>query len=83
MGCEFVGSVCYADDLALLDPLPSALRLLLNVCEDFARLRGLKFNATKTLNLANLPALFYDEVFLFCGARLEFSKKVTHLGNSY
>ena len=41
LGCEFVGNVCYADDLALLAPSPSALRLLLNICEDFARSHGL------------------------------------------
>ena len=34
LGCEFVGSVCYADDLALLAPSPSALRIMLNICED-------------------------------------------------
>ena len=29
MGCEFAGCVCYADDLALLAPSPSALRIML------------------------------------------------------
>ena len=47
-GCGFVGSVCYADDLALLAPSPSALRIMLTICEDFARDHGLKFNAAKT-----------------------------------
>ena len=56
--CEFVGSVRYADDMALLALSPSALRLFPNIiCEDFARSHGLKFNATKT-DLANLPVLF-------------------------
>ena len=32
LGCEFVGSVCYADELALLAPSPSALRIMLNIC---------------------------------------------------
>ena len=30
MGCEFAG---YADDLALLVPSPSALRIMLHICE--------------------------------------------------
>ena len=48
MGCEFAGVVCYADDLALLAPSPSALRIMLHICEDFATLHGLRFNANKT-----------------------------------
>ena len=31
LGCEFVGCVCYADDLALLVPSPSALRIMLKI----------------------------------------------------
>ena len=31
MGCEFAGCVCYADDLALLAPSPSALRIMLHI----------------------------------------------------
>ena len=38
MGCEFAGVVCYTDDLALLAPSPSALRIMLHICEDFAEL---------------------------------------------
>ena len=29
---HFVGAVCYADDVALLAPSPSALRSMLNTC---------------------------------------------------
>ena len=35
LGCEFVGSVCYADDLALLAPSPSALRI---ICSKYVRI---------------------------------------------
>ena len=35
-GCHwghlFAGAVCYADDIVLLAPCPSALRILLNIC---------------------------------------------------
>ena len=47
----FVGAVCYADDVALLAPSPSALHMMLHCCEDFAGSRGLIFNASKTLSL--------------------------------
>ena len=52
IGCHwdglFVGAVSYADDIALLAPSPSALRLMLEHCEEFAISRGLSFNASKT-----------------------------------
>ena len=35
-GRHFVGSLCYADDVALLVPSPFALRIMLSVCECFA-----------------------------------------------
>ena len=35
-GYHYVGSLCYADDLALLAPSPSARRILLLECEKFA-----------------------------------------------
>ena len=66
-------AVCYADDLALLAPSPTALRLLLNI---YARPHGLKFNATKT-RFSKFTCSVYDEVL---GAKLKLSKKVTHLG---
>ena len=52
IGCHrdglFVGAVSYADDIALLVPSPSALRLMLEYCEEFAISRGLSFNPNKT-----------------------------------
>ena len=48
LGCKFVGCVCYADDLALLAPSLSALRIMLKICENFARDHGLRYNAAKT-----------------------------------
>ena len=41
----FAGALCYADDLVLLAPSPSALRIMLRCCENFAVIRGLHFNA--------------------------------------
>ena len=75
MGCEFAG---YADDLALLVPSPSALRIMLHICEDFAKLHGLRFNANKTGFCKGSSS----ENFMFCGTRLEFSQEVIHLGHT-
>ena len=53
VGHHYVGSLCYADDIALLAPSPSAaLRILLRECELFAIEHNLQFNAAKT-QLAN------------------------------
>ena len=40
-GSDFVGGLCYADDLALLAPSRSALRLMLSVYENIASQHGL------------------------------------------
>ena len=80
---DIIGSVCYADDLALLAPSPSALRIMLGICEDFAREHGLKFNAAKTqlIRFTKYSCSTYNEIFRFCGTNLKFSKEVTHLGH--
>ena len=33
----YAGASCYADDLVLLAPSPSALRIMISLCEEFAR----------------------------------------------
>ena len=82
-----MGAVCYADDLALLAPSRSALRLMLSVCENFASQHGLLFNARKTQLIrftSTVPTLDSSRVTLnvtFCGESLPYSDKVTHLGH--
>ena len=43
----FVGALAYADNLTLLAPSPSALRMLLHICERFSVANYLKFNPDK------------------------------------
>lgn len=86
IGCfwnhHYVGAVCYADDIALLAPSPSALRLMLRTCSDFAQHHSLTFNATKTqlIKFSRCSSLSTAE-FTFCGHKLAFSEHVTHLGH--
>ena len=51
VGCHwkhhFVGTVCYADDLALV-PSQATLRLMLCFCKQFADSHCLRFNPSKT-----------------------------------
>ena len=73
VGCHwnhhFIGVVYYADDLTLLAPSPSALRLMLQKCEQFADAHGLKFNASKTqlVYFGRVPVQDCVHKFVFCG----------------
>ena len=48
IGSTFVGAPAYADDIMLICPTPSALRLLLKICDDFACEYAVVFNADKS-----------------------------------
>ena len=65
VGCHwrwmFAGVFCYADDLVLLAPCPSALRTMLSICLSYAQSHGLVFNAAKT-QLENLHLFILKEV---------------------
>ena len=84
-GHLFAGSLGYADDIALLAPSPSALRILLSECEKFAEEYDLIFNAAKTQLICfrsdkkiSLP----DGVFCFLGHPFSFSNSIVHLGHT-
>ena len=87
IGCHwnhhFAGVVCYADDLTLLAPSPSALRLMLQKCEQFAESHGLKFNASKTqlVRFGRTPVLGCSHKFIFCGSVLPVVASAVHLGH--
>ena len=75
--------MCYADDIVLLAPCPSALRILLNICSTYASTHGLRFNAEKTQLICFhlrqshpvIPTVVFNNVVLQC------SNEVTHLGH--
>ena len=46
MGNVYTGALSYADDLTLIAPSVQAMRLMLNVCEDFARSHDVIFNSS-------------------------------------
>ena len=70
----------YADDIALLAPSPSAMRILLKECEVFASEFDITFNASKTqlICFSTLP----NGVFRFNEVALQFTDIVTHLGHT-
>ena len=44
----YVGTLAYADDLALLAPTAQAMRLLLYICDEYGKKFSIKFNAAKS-----------------------------------
>ena len=80
----FVGAICYADDLILLAPCPSALRTMPpSLCESFANSYGLKFNAGKTqlIHFGLSPSDKSTTAIYLCGELLVFLNSVCHLGH--
>ena len=82
-GHLFAGAVCYADDIVLLAPCPSALRILLNICSTFADTHGLSFNANKTQLICFHQRSFSAtpaDIF-FRDTLLQYTDEITHLGH--
>ena len=82
-GSSFVGATCYADDIVLLAPCASALRILLSVCESYAVSHGLVFNASKTQLICFRLCKFgkFPPSIFFNNTKLEFLDEVMHLGH--
>ncbi len=72
------------DDIALLAPSPSAMRILLKECEAFASEFDITFNASKTqlICFSNRPMTLPNGVFRFNGVALQFKDILTHLGHT-
>ena len=55
IGNNFVGALAYADDIVLLAPSASALRIMLAICDNYANEYCISFNANKSKCLVVLP----------------------------
>ena len=76
----------YADDIVLLAPSASALRMMLNTCCQFAKDHNLLFNANKTQLVcfsspSSSPIPSSAPIFLFEGQPLSLASKASHLGH--
>ena len=82
-GGEFSGALAYADDVVLLSPSASGLRLMLRVCEDFASSHCLLFNPFKTqfMQFYHHSHLRMNSSIIFCGSYLPLLNEVLHLGH--
>ena len=82
-GCSFAGGFSYADDVVLLAPSASVLRIMLNICCTFSVADKLEFNANKTqLICFHAPSVRpIAPTIYFNGTKLSYSDQVVHLGH--
>ena len=79
VGNKFVGALSYADDVTILAPCVSAVRVMLRVCESFANDYCATFNAEKSQFLVfgtNAPCA----TFTLNGASIKQVDRARHLG---
>ena len=79
----FAGAFCYADDVVLLAPCASALRIMLTICDTYAKSHGLLFNTAKTqlICFRSSTEFICNDIIFFGNTCLDFSNSVTHLGH--
>ena len=79
----FAGCLCYADDIVLLAPCQSALRIMLKICCDYASNNGLEFNSSKSQLICFRKSLrcTHPISIHMNGQLLHLSDEVCHLGH--
>ena len=84
IGHVFTGALAYADDVVLLAPTPSAMRILLKICEEYGKEFSVVFNAAKSICMQVSRAAQSSDVdmqFFLDGRPLSFVDKCSHLGD--
>jgi hypothetical protein len=87
VGCHirhhFCGALGYADDLTLMSPTITSMKILLKTCQDFANEYNMKFNAKKSKYLFYGPNAnrSRDSPFSLNSAQIELVDDDKHLGN--
>jgi hypothetical protein len=88
IGNNFAGALAYADDIVLLAPSASALRIMLSICDNYANEYCISFNASKSKCLVVLPRkrrFLYDYInnctFYVGNNPIEYVDSFAHLGH--
>ncbi len=83
IGCLYFGCIAYADDILLLAPSLSALRIMLDCCSDFASCNNVLFNPTKShcirFSISTLPVTQFT--MMLQGKQLGWTDSIVHLGH--
>ena len=82
IGCYYVGSIGYADDLTLLCPTRHGLQKMLNICETFGSKYNVTYNPKKTVSIIFHKLLIIDaKCVTLCNVDIEWTTSVKYLGN--
>ena len=81
MGNSYVGALSYADDITLLCSSIRGLNKMLDICNSFADMYDIKFNAKKSLGIKFGGQQVMSEVLYLGNSRIEWVSSVKHLGN--
>lgn len=84
VGNFYLGALCYADDLTLLAPSASAMRILLSTCEEYANEHAMSFNAVKSKCVLFKPRMAATQdrpPFSIAGKSIDYTSSWPHLGN--
>ncbi len=79
IGTRFCGALCYADDLTLIAPSRYSMKVLLNICDAFAREFNVKFNPSKSVHISfNVDS---ELPFYITNVPIVKADNATHLGH--
>ena len=84
IGDEWYNNFMYADDVVLVSPSASGLQNLINICEQYARIHDVIYNATKTVVMNILPRRYKIEqlpAFHLCERELNYVNEYKYLGH--
>ena len=87
VGCKVgkvvINHLAYADDMVLLAPSPSALRILLNICDSYSSRYDILYSTEKTLCMIFWPKNYkfkYNPTFRIQNEDLEYTEEFKYLG---
>ncbi len=83
MGIRFIGALSFADDLNLLAPTLSGLKILIDVCEKYAKEFNINFNGSKSrlLLFKGRNCKILTRGVTVNGVSLTVSETAVHLGH--
>ncbi len=83
MGIRFIGALTFADDLNLLAPNLSGLKILIDVCKKYAKVFNIKFNGSKSclLLFKGRNCKISTRGVTINGVSLTVSETAVHLGH--
>ena len=82
VGNKFMGAIAYADDVAILAPSVTSLKLMLKAVAEFGCNFAVKFNPSKSIYVILGKKLHKSHVIYFNGVAITSTNAADHLGHS-